>query len=264
MEKRNYVKVNRISTCSISSLLGVLYITDKLDAICNNNYNVLFNQFVETHQMRCMLELRKYINIDPSDLLKINNKLYISYYNVRTQKKKTKCFFKTTGVLYESLNKSCFIPFVLNNEVTYKNKYIDGLTPKVFKNKTGVKLLFIDVVLCDKFLDLFNVKNESSNIHRTLIGILDIHKLFLKDFNSTSLCRCVNTQHIRYRGLNYIVGFIEKMIIWMVVLFLCVDDMLIYLRIKQVLSFFVTMLFFCGLPKSFLVVFNISNLLITS
>jgi predicted acylesterase/phospholipase RssA len=93
MEKRNYVKVNRISTCSISSLLGVLYITDKLYALCNNNYEVLFNQFIETQQMCCMLELRKYINIDPSDLFKINNKLYISYYNVRKQKKNTKCFF---------------------------------------------------------------------------------------------------------------------------------------------------------------------------
>jgi hypothetical protein len=265
MEKRNYVKVNRISTCSISSLLGVLYITDKLDALCNNNYEVLFNQFIETQQMCCMLELRKYINIDPSDLFKINNKLYISYYNVRKQKKNTKCFFKTTEVLYESLIKSSFIPFVLNTEATYKNKYIDGITPKVFKTKkTGVKLLSIDVILCDKFLDLFNVKNEYSNIHRTLIGILDIHKLFLKDFNSTSLCRIVNTCHIRYRVLNYIVGLFEKLMILAVVLCLCVDDIFMYFGIKQVFSFFAKMVFFFGVPKSLYLVFNISNLLITS
>ena len=172
---------------------------------------------------------------------------------------------KTTEVLYESLIKSSFIPFVLNTEATYKNKYIDGITPKVFKTfKTGVKLLSIDVILCDKFLDLFNVKNEYSNIHRTLVGILDIHKLFLKDFNSTSLCRIVNTCHIRYRVLNYVVGLFEKLMIWAVVLCLCVDDIFMYLGIKQVFSFFAKMVFFFGPPKSLYLVFNISNLLITS
>lgn len=241
METRNYVKVTRISTCSISSLLGVLYITDKLETICNNNYKLLFNQLVETKSMNCMLELRKYVHIDPSDLLQINNKLYISYYNVHKQKKNTRCHFKTTDILYESLMKSCFLPFVLNNEVVYKNKYIDGITPHVFKRKnTGVKLLYIDVVLCDKFFDLFNVKNEYSNIHRALIGILDIHKFFLKDFASTSLCRFVNTRHIRHAVFNYMIGLFEKLMILMVVLCVLVDDILIYSRIKNVL---------CGLAK---------------
>ena len=251
MEKRNYVKVNRISTCSISSILGVLYITDKLDTICKHNYTILFNQFVETQQMKGMFELRKYIHLEPSDLLKINNKLYISYYNVRTQKKKTKCYFTTTGTLYESLIKSCFLPFMLNNEVTYKNKYIDGITPKVLKpSGTGVKLLYIDVVLCDKFFDIFNVKNESSNIRRTLIGILDIHQLFLKGSDSTALCRFVNTQHIRYIGLNYIVRLFEKVVVWIVVLCLWVDDMFIYFRVKQVFYLLAKMLFYCGVRTS--------------
>lgn len=235
IEKRNYIKVNRISTCSISSLLGVLYITDKLDTLCNNNYKLVFNQFVKTKSMHCMLEIRKYINVSPSDLLQLNNKLYISYHNIQKQKKYIKCQFKTTEVLYETLIKSCFIPFILNNKATYKNKYIDGITPKVFKKRKGIKLLYIDIVLCDKFLDLFNVKNEYSNIHRTLIGILDIHKFFLKDFRSTSLCRFVHTRHICYIIFNYIVRFVEQLMICIVRKCLLIDDILSYLKIKNML-----------------------------
>jgi hypothetical protein len=250
MEKRNYVKVNRISTCSISCLLGVLYITDKLDTACNHNYKRLFNRFVETKSMHCFLEIRKYINLDPSDLLKINNKLYISYYNLRNQKKNTKCYFKTTLVLYDSLIKSCFLPFALNNEVAYKNKYMDGITPHVFKIKnTNVKLLYINVVLCDKVFDLFNVKNEYSNIYRTLIGILDIHKFFLKDFNRTSLCQFVDTRHIWYIVFNYIVGVCEKLIVWNTFICLLANDMLIYLRIKNVLYSFAKIVGFCGISE---------------
>ena len=113
MEKQNYIKINKISTCSISSFIGVLYILDKLN-VMYDNYNIIYNNFNESKKITSLLCVNKFIQIFPNDLLNINHKLYISYYNIRKRKKIIKCYYKNVNDVYTSIIKSCYLPFLID------------------------------------------------------------------------------------------------------------------------------------------------------
>jgi hypothetical protein len=73
----------------------------------------------------------------------------------------------------------------------YENKYIDGITPYVFKEEKDVKILYLDLFGMDKLTNMFNIKNEKTPTHRVLSGLLDIHNFFIKQCN-TPMCSYVN------------------------------------------------------------------------
>ena len=237
MEKQNYIKINKISTCSISALIGVLYLLDKLD-VMYDNYNIFYNVFKDTKKLTTLLQIDKYIQILPNELLNINHKLYISYYNIRKRKKIIKCYYKNANDVYSSIIKSCYLPFLIDSNILYKNKYIDGITPYIFKSGRGVKKLYIDIICCGKLFNIFNVKYEYCNIHRIMTGILDIHWFFIKDFNSTQMCSFLHNWTTLDVLRNYIIVFIEKIIVTILFIYILFDNILIYLRLKNKLYMF--------------------------
>ena len=237
MEKHKYIQINKISTCSISSFIGVLYILDKLD-VMYDNYNKFYNVFNESKKINTILQINKYITIIPNDLINLNHKLYISYYNIRKRKKTIKCFYKNVTDVYTSIIKSCYLPFIIDGNILYKNSYIDGITPYIFKSRRNVKKLYIDLICCGKLFNIFNVKYEYCNIHRIMTGILDIHWFFIKDFASTPMCSFINNWSLLERFRNYIIIFIEKIIMAIVCVYLLFDDFIIYLGLKNKLYIF--------------------------
>jgi len=192
MEKRKYIIVERISGCSIGSIAGFLYTMDRLDLI-TNLYEEFNKEFKETYS----LNIIKYIKgnlmefSNEENLKKINSKLYITYYNIIKGSKKVKSQYKNWDELSDTLIKSCFFPYLINGDLVYKNKYLDGISPYIFNEQPGRKILYMELFSSDKICGIINIKNEKTNHHRILTGLLDIHNFFIKE-SRTVMCCYVN------------------------------------------------------------------------
>jgi predicted patatin/cPLA2 family phospholipase len=220
METRNYIKINKVSCCSISSVCAILYYINALD-IMPELYNILLKQFKEKHDLNafdvCFDKIRAFIGQDAMSLLKkINKKLFISYYDVEKGQKIVKKQYKNVDELFETVRKSCFVPFLANGKIVYKKRYFDGVNPYILPLEPNKKNLYIDLLGSDKINYLMSVKNEKTNFHRILSGLLDIHLFFIKGHN-TQMCSYINHwslyNTLRNRFLKLIV---EKIIFYFV------------------------------------------------
>lgn len=210
MEKRGYIIVERISGCSIGSFVGLLYVINKLEYISDLN-NLILNSFKTSYNFnKIKYILEKLKNEFPNDICNIvTNKLFISYNNVIKNKKCVKCIFKNTDEIIDAILKSSFIPFCIDGSVAYNGKYIDGITPYIFKKSANKKILYLDLLGSDKIFNIINVKNEKNNYNRLLTGLLDIHNFFIKKSN-TSMCSFVDEWTIinnTHNNIKYIFEF---------------------------------------------------------
>lgn len=210
LERSNYIKINKISCCSVSSVLGLLYLTDNLDK-ANTLYLELIQSFKENKNLSKIYELKTMLQQSNIDVSKLNRKLYICYNNIQTCKKEIKSKFNNIDYLFEIITRSCYIPLLVDLQLTYKNKYIDGMIPYFFQNQNH-KTIFIDVYTLDKLYYSIHIKNEKSNTHRLLEGALDIHRFFIKNCNTT-MCSDVNKWSIYYYIVYYLYIIIEMIII---------------------------------------------------
>jgi hypothetical protein len=214
MEKRNYIKIERISGCSIGSIVAFLYYIDSLDMM-SNLYDIVTNDFKKKYKLTLVKELKKYLSDRiPNDICKkVNKKLYICYNNIKKGKKKVRSEYKNVDDLINTIIKSCFVPYLIDGEILYENKYIDGINPYIFDKEHDKKILYLDLFGYDKIGNLINVKNEKTNYHRILSGLLDIHNFYIKQSN-TQMCSYVNDWSVINKMFNYIKIVIEKIFIY--------------------------------------------------
>jgi hypothetical protein len=214
MEKRGYIIIERISGCSIGSILGLFYLIDELDSGINL-YKKVAQQFKKDYDLAILKDLRTICNgIVPSNICDIiNKKLYICYNNIKTRKKIVKTQYHNIENLYDTIIKSSFVPIIIDGTIAYKNKYIDGVNPYIFKYKKDRKILFLDLYTFDKLHLAFNIKNEQSNIHRVLSGLLDINMFFIKQEN-TKMCSYKNRWNISEWTFYIVKYIVEKIIVY--------------------------------------------------
>ena len=139
----------------------------------------------------CFEKIKERINKNEDICKKINNRIYITYYNIKKQKKIIKSKYRNIEEFFDIIYRSCFIPIILNGDLLYKKKYFDGITPYILPFEPKIKLLYLELFGFDKINYLLSVKNEKTNIHRILSGLLDIHLFFIKKCN-TQMCSYVN------------------------------------------------------------------------
>ena len=214
MEKRNYIKICRISGCSIGSIGAFLYIIDCL-YISESFYSIIFDQLKKTHNLNISKVFRSILeNKIPEDVCeKVNNKLYITYNNIQKREKKIKCVYKNKEEIINTIIKSSYIPFFVDGNVLFENKYIDGVNPYIFKIKNDRKILHLDLFGYDKIKYLINVKNEKTNFHRILCGLLDIHSFFIKQTN-TDMCSYVNEWSLFNKSRIFLKTIVEKFFVY--------------------------------------------------
>jgi len=123
--------------------------------------------------------------------------------------------YKDVDEIMNTIVKSCYIPYLIDGEMLYENKYMDGGTPYIFNVEPGKKILYMDLFGYDKIGYLFNVKNENTNYHRILSGLLDIHNFYIKQ-SDTQMCSYVNDWSCTNIGFNYIKLLIEKVFIYII------------------------------------------------
>ena len=210
MENRKYIIVDRISGCSIGSIVGFLYLMNRLDLV--TNLYVEFNkEFKETYSLNIINYVKSNLAefSNEENLKKINNKLYITYNNIIKVSKKVKSVYKDWNEMTDSLIKSCFFPYLINGNLLYKNKYLDGISPYIFNEEPGKKILFMELFSSDKISGIINIKNEKTNHHRILSGLLDIHNFFIKE-SRTPMCCYVNDWNLFDKFYYKLKTIIEK------------------------------------------------------
>jgi hypothetical protein len=214
MENRKYIKICRISGCSIGSIVAFIYIINKLE-ILESLYEITFKQIQTNYNLNTIINLYDLLNrYIPDDICnKVNNKLYITYNNIKKRTKKVKSTYKDKKEIINTIIKSSYIPFFMDGNILFENKYIDGINPHIFKFKNDRKILHLDLFGYDKIKYLINIKNEKTNFHRVLSGLLDIHNFFIKQTN-TDMCSYVNEWSIFNKSHIFLKTIIEKILIY--------------------------------------------------
>jgi hypothetical protein len=206
LESKCYVKVDRISACSIGSFISLLYISNCLDMF-TELYEMLVDHFKKEHHLDNFESIYKKIkpNLPKNIHQMMTNRVYITYHDAVKNKKMVIHKYKSIKHVFDTIYKSCFIPIVTNGNFLYKNRYYDGLTPYIFEKEKNKKILFLNLISYNKIGDLINIKNEKTNYHRVLSGLLEIHTFYIKNSN-TQMCSYVNEWGVT----NYTTFFIKK------------------------------------------------------
>jgi len=219
MERKSILKIDKISGVSIGSLSAFLYHIDALHIIDeiykkgvyklkkHTNFNI-FDIFDDIFN-----KIKPLIKDDICETMR--NRIYITYYNANTCKKIVKSKFKNIDDIFETIKRSCFIPYVIDGNITWRDKYIDGINPYIFKQTVNKRILHINLIGYDKIFNTLSIKNEKSNTHRILHGLLDIHLFFIKKQN-TIMCRYIENGDLYYNLLNMIRCIFELYIIYSV------------------------------------------------
>lgn len=202
MEEKQYITIKKISACSIGTLVALMYYNNSLE-FSEIFYDISKKNLEKNHNLNILKSLKLiFKNIITEDskqnlLNKINNKFFITYYNIKKNKKIVKSHYKNYNSLINTIIKSCFLPFIVDGNLLYKNAYIDGLNPYIFpiikndKSNINTKILYLDLYGYDKLVHFINIKNEKNNFHRIVSGLLDIHSFFIKQY-PTYMCSYVN------------------------------------------------------------------------
>lgn len=218
MEAQRFVRVERISGCSIGSIVGLLYWADALDDM-PSLYSIVQTHFRETHTLQVLKQLKAHlVSLLPPDICaRVKGKLYVCYYRLEQSgmKKVVKSRFKDVDDLLDTLVKSCFVPYLIDGQLLYKERYLDGLTAHLFPPQHGKKVLHMELFGHDKATYSLNIKNEKTNFHRILSGLLDIHSFFIKQ-SSTPMCSYVDEWTWWNQANHQVKLWIERVIVCVV------------------------------------------------
>lgn len=244
LEKKRIISINKISGSSIGSLFSFLYLIDELDK-SEKYYEIIRNGFKENFCLSSFKDsLYSMLEIFPDNIYtKVNNRLYINYYNIQTNKEEIKSTFLSNEEIIETIISSSFIPYLMDGTLCYKGR-IDGCNPYIFKKRTidDDKILFIRLTSFSKLKKMMHIKGEYNNSERLLEGALDLHKFFKGE--KSLLCSWVNNWTL----FDYCV-FRGRQLFWFSVVFTCyiihkikpyipgiITDNRIYYIIKSVVS----------------------------
>jgi hypothetical protein len=117
------------------------------------------------------------------------------------------------------------VPYLIDGNMLYENKYVDGINPHIFKNEQDKKIMYVDLFGYDKLFHFFNIKNEKSNEPRMLVGLLDAHNFFIKQQN-TSMCSYVDNWNIMHKFSYCIKMLFEKVCVFVIITVAHIKQML--------------------------------------
>jgi len=194
LELLNITKVNYISGCSIGAILGYMYLTDNLE------YAPLYYKYLLNKSRSDIIlnSLPYLINdlVKETDLKKVNNRLFISYYNVETLTHTIVSKYNTREELIDCLIRSSYIPFAIDGNLKYKNKYCDGLLPHIF-NKSDIKTIFISLINVSNLKHSIYTKNDKDIWNKLFKGLDDINLFFcFPNKNSSMYCSYIDKWNI--------------------------------------------------------------------
>jgi hypothetical protein len=225
LERNKIIEIDKVSGVSIGALLGVAYILDKLD-IAVQYFNETLHFFKNEGSLKNTSNiLNKFVvnEMKEDDYSKLNDKMYITYYNNKNKTQIIKSTYKNNEDVEFTMNKSSFIPYLMGS-TTYKDKFVDGAFPHIFKFSKSKKILFLYLSSYSKIKFLIKTKDEETLHGRIIDGIFDVNKFFNKN-KRTDMCSYIEDWNI----IDF-TQFRLREIIFVVLLFLM--DTLRYIKNK--------------------------------
>ena len=204
MEKLQYIEVDKLSGCSIGSLACLLYTADLLD-LTTEIYNMAIDQFKKTTHLEVVDDiLSKICKKLPSDICeRMNGRVFITYYDLKKRKKIVKSKYKNKKEIMDVVKRSCFVPYLIDGNLMHKERYVDGIFPYILPKEEGKRILYLDLLGYDKITHIISVKNEKTNFHRVLSGLLDIHLFYIKQ-QPTFMCSYVDEWSVARQLYHFI------------------------------------------------------------
>ncbi len=206
MEKKNLLKVERVSGCSIGSIIAFLYFTNiSINDSINFITNIIYKHVKKHYNMDIFKEVFSFFTKRlPNNFLDIiNGKLFITYNDISKGRQIVKSTYSSIDELFDVIRRSCYIPYVIDKSIFYNGKYLDGLYPYVFKSKKNRKIINVNIINLKKICSLISIKNEKNNMHRVIDGILDTHTFFSSNFYS-NMCSYIDDQTMIAKLQNFI------------------------------------------------------------
>ena len=217
LEKTNKLEINKISGASIGSLTGLLYVSNLLNDI-GELWDVSYPFYKSQKQFPLDIIVNYVKNKVPDDLYeKLNNKYYIAYYDLFKGKKVIKYKYKNNEELFQCVKRSCYFPFFAERTVSYKNRYIDGLSPYVFKES---RIPSIRINLTNNIKRLYSVVSirefGNKNFHSRIInGIVEMNRFLFTNENTEM---CFYEKRCFYNSMILKIRFIIELIILMILI----------------------------------------------
>jgi len=195
LENREKLRIKRVSGCSIGSVLGLVFILNKLDlALCvfKDAYKYL-RKHQDLKKFIVVLTRRLSEIIDDNDISKLNRRFYLTYFDTIKGKQIIRKTYKSKQDLLDCVLKSIYVPYIIDRNLTDGDGCIDGAFPYMFKKKEqgNRKILFINLQSWDKILKMLYIKNEINIYPRVFEGVMDAHNFFNTN-TPNNLCSYVN------------------------------------------------------------------------
>ena len=228
LQNQGKVIIERFSGCSIGALAAVLYQLDRLD-LAKEGY-----EFVLSHVKSDMNLAKFHAFLDdrigpilPATFhQEMTNRLFVCFYDVKSQNKIIKTRFRSNKAVMDALKCTMFVPFFFNGDNAYRDKYMDGMNPYILPLCNNKGLIYIDLFDAEKWINSVRIKNEKTNSHRLIVGILDMHTFFFTGEN-TPMCSLVNKWSVFHTLKNRILRpRFETCLVWSVYSIILLRDIL--------------------------------------
>ena len=203
LERKDYIKVNRVSGTSIGSIVGTCYLLDKLDDYYNA-YNKLREQWKRSLNVGLYKEVLNEtltdISNDALDIL--NDRLFVTYYDITSKQQIVKSSFDNNEDFKHTIFKSCHIPYISSEELCEEEFFVDGGLPFIFIDREKEKInqnkdiLYVNISTLNILSDCINVSKEVTHDGRILNGILKCYDLFMKNENN-DMCSFISKWKIQ-------------------------------------------------------------------
>lgn len=185
LQSAGKTNISRLSGVSCGALAAAVYLGKDLDSL-EESYKRLQNCLLSYGNFSVLREcIDDFVSTITDERLKgLNGRLFISYVDLKTQKRVVVSEYPTREILAESLQKTAHLPAFIDGTVTTKDKCIDGGVPYIFPNdddKRGLdnyKTLYLRLTTFNMIKDAISTKGEDNVARRAVEGIQRTHDLF--------------------------------------------------------------------------------------
>ena len=181
LENKNLIKINKISGTSIGAIIGLAYLTDNLNKVFILFNKIILNYKTKHYFFNLKQLISEFVNEINIDFEKINDNLFITYYDSEKIKQVIVNQFNNKDELIDILNRSSHIPFLIDGKAFYKDKYIDGITPYLLKN--NYKTLSINISSPRIYKNILSTKNEKNIWTRLMCGVTEANNFFSNKYS---------------------------------------------------------------------------------
>jgi hypothetical protein len=220
LEDHGFIKIDKISGCSIGSAVALWYVCG-----CNEEAIHFFEQTTNAFQDTMDLSgyhktIKDFVTFlfPDGNVSTLKNKLYINFYDTHKHKQKIISDFKSADHLIDCILQSSHIPYVIDGNARYNDRYIDGIVPHIFKSSI-TDSLFIKLLTLHKCTRAMVVKCEANIQYRILTGVADANEFFTT--GSSDMCSYVGQWSyfniLQLRSREIIMIFIISIIEWVIV-----------------------------------------------